>query len=74
VLTNARSLLRSDLVGAPGGVQAAAYAVIGVAWAGAFAWSLRAHRRERAAGAPAAVLAVPVREDVLAGRPSAPQD
>jgi uncharacterized membrane protein YfcA len=70
VLTNVRSLLRSDLVGAPAGVQAAAYAVIAVLWVGAFAWSLRAYRRERAAVAPV----VPVREDALAGRPSAPQD
>jgi uncharacterized protein len=48
VLTNVRSLLRSDLVGAPSPVQWAAYAVIGVLWAAAFAWSLRAHLRERA--------------------------
>jgi uncharacterized membrane protein YfcA len=58
VLTNARSLLRSDLVGAPGGVLVAAYVVIGLAWAGAFAWSLRAHLRERAA-VPAGADAAP---------------
>src|SRR5690348_5505017 len=33
VLTNVRSLLRSDLVGAPGGVQAAAYVALGLGWA-----------------------------------------
>jgi uncharacterized membrane protein YfcA len=57
VLTNVRSLLRSDLVGASVALQWVAYAAIGVLWAAAFAWSLRAHLRERAAGpavAPAA--------------------
>jgi uncharacterized membrane protein YfcA len=70
VLTNVRSLLRSDLVGASGGVQAAAYTVIGLAWAGAFAWSLRAHLRERAAaGAPAAAQVITPAE-----RSRAPQE
>ena len=52
VLTNVRSLLRSDLVGAAPAAQWSAYAVIGVLWAAAFAWSLRAHLRERAAAVP----------------------
>jgi hypothetical protein len=51
VLTNVRSLLRSDVVGAPAGVQWACYALILVAWIGAFVHSLRAHLRERAAAA-----------------------
>jgi hypothetical protein len=51
VLTNVRSLLRSDLVGAPTATQWTAYAVIGALWAAAFGWSLRAHLRERA-GSP----------------------
>jgi hypothetical protein len=70
VLTNVRSLLRSDLVGAPGAAQWACYAVIAVVWVGAFLWSLRAWRREQAAEA-AAPAGRP--EPVLAGRPSAPQ-
>jgi hypothetical protein len=61
VLTNVRSLLRSAPVGAPGSVQVAAYVVLGLLWAGAFAWSLRAHLREQAqtaaAGLPARDLA-----------------
>jgi uncharacterized membrane protein YfcA len=51
VLTNVRSLLRSDLVGAPGAVQWPCYALILLAWIAAFGYSLRAHLRERAAAA-----------------------
>jgi uncharacterized membrane protein YfcA len=72
VFTNVRSLLRSDLVGAPGAVQWAAYVVVVAVWVGAFVYSLRAHLREQAASAGSAGPA-PVR-GVLAGRPSAPQD
>jgi hypothetical protein len=49
VLTNVRSLLRSDLVDAPAGVQWPCYALIVLAWIGAFVYSLRAHLRDRAA-------------------------
>ncbi len=48
VLTNARTLLRSDWVGAPGVIRYAAYAVIAAGWAAAVAHSVRAHRAERA--------------------------
>ena len=48
VLTNARTLLASDWVAAPGAVRWAAYAVLGVLWAGAVAWSVRAHLTDRA--------------------------
>lgn len=63
VLTNVRSLLRSDLVGAASPVQWAAYAVIGVLWAAAFAWSLRAHLRERGAPNVAAERASAIRQE-----------
>lgn len=61
VLTNTRTLLRSDWVDAPDATRHAVYAVIYAVWFGAVAWSLRAHRadlaldRELAAldGAPA---------------------
>jgi hypothetical protein len=48
VLTNVRSLLRSDLIGAPMAVQWTCYVLIVAAWIGAFVHSLRAHLRERA--------------------------
>jgi hypothetical protein len=53
VLTNVRSLLRSDLVHAPMAAQWPAYALILAAWIAAFVHSLRAHRRERAANVTA---------------------
>lgn len=48
VLTNVRTLLRSDWIDASGGVQSAAYTVIAVIWAAAIAYSVRAYRRDRA--------------------------
>ncbi|MEO3812998.1 sulfite exporter TauE/SafE family protein [Sphaerisporangium sp. B11E5] len=47
VLTNVRTLLRSDWVGAPGGVQLTVCAGIAVAWAAAVAYSVREYRREQ---------------------------
>jgi uncharacterized membrane protein YfcA len=49
ILTNARTLLRSDWIDAPGGVRAFAYTAIAFVWAGAFAYSLREYRRDQAA-------------------------
>ncbi|WP_026923747.1 sulfite exporter TauE/SafE family protein [Glycomyces arizonensis] len=48
VITNARTLLRSDWIGASAPAAALAYAVIALAWAGAVARSVREHRKERA--------------------------
>ena len=48
ILTNARTLLRSDWIDAPGNVQTAAYLAIAVIWAAAIAYSLREYRRDRA--------------------------
>lgn len=48
VLTNARTLLRSDWVDAPDATRYAVYAVLYAVWAAAVAWSVRAHRAERA--------------------------
>ncbi|MET0704191.1 MAG: sulfite exporter TauE/SafE family protein [Mycobacterium sp.] len=47
VLTNARSLLRSDLVDVSSAVQNAIYGVIIVAWVAAFAYSLREYLKDR---------------------------
>jgi len=81
VLTNARSLLASDLIGAPDGVRRAVLAVVCVLWAAAVVHSFREHRKDRArASAEAAQPAerrpnevAPLPDDaVRAGRPSAP--
>ena len=48
VLTNVRTILRSDWVDASPSAQGAAYILIAVVWAGAVAWSLRSYRAERA--------------------------
>jgi uncharacterized protein len=53
VLTNVRTILRSDYVDAAASTQAVAYIVIAAIWAAAVAWSVRSYRSERAAdGAP----------------------
>ena len=56
VLTNTRTLLRSDGIDAPDATRYAVYAVICAAWAGAVAWSVRAHREELALERELAVL------------------
>jgi uncharacterized protein len=57
VLTNVRTILRSDFVDASFNVQAAAYIVIALVWVGAVAWSVRAYRQEKAADAEAVPVA-----------------
>lgn len=47
VLTNTRTLLKSDWIDASSGTRYAVYAVIYALWAAAVAWSVRAHRAER---------------------------
>jgi uncharacterized protein len=49
VLTNVRTLLRSDWGAAPGAVQTVAYLAIAAVWVAAIAYSLRAYRRDQAA-------------------------
>jgi uncharacterized membrane protein YfcA len=44
VLTNTRTLLRSDWIGAPDGVRYTAYALIYAVWAAALAYSIRQYR------------------------------
>ncbi|TDE34174.1 sulfite exporter TauE/SafE family protein [Nonomuraea mesophila] len=48
VLTNVRTLLRSDWIGAPGGVQTVAYVVIVLIWVAAIVYSVREYRRDKA--------------------------
>ncbi|MDU0314566.1 sulfite exporter TauE/SafE family protein [Phycicoccus sp. M110.8] len=47
VITNSRTLLRSDWVDASAGTRWLAYAVVYGVWAAAVAWSVRQHRAER---------------------------
>lgn len=48
ILTNSRTILKSDWVDASEGTRWAVYAVLYLVWAAAVAWSVRAHRAERA--------------------------
>ncbi|WP_326760852.1 sulfite exporter TauE/SafE family protein [Streptomyces phaeochromogenes] len=47
VVTNVRTLLRSEWVGASGVVSGVVYGLVCVVWASALTYSIRAHRRER---------------------------
>jgi hypothetical protein len=47
ILTNTRTILRSDWVYAPGGVRSVVYVVIAAVWVVALAYSIRAHLGER---------------------------
>lgn len=48
ILTNVRTLLRSDWIDASGGVQTIAYITIALIWAAAIAYSVREYRRDQA--------------------------
>jgi len=90
VLTNVRTLLKSDWIDAPDGTRYAVYAVIYAVWALAVVHSYRQYRKDRAQESADAIAAaaeqnvvadvdpVPAEEtelvDDLAGRPSAPRD
>ncbi|GIF66560.1 UPF0721 transmembrane protein [Asanoa ishikariensis] len=55
ILTNVRTLLRSDWIDASDGVRYSVYAVIWVAWAAAVTYSVRAYRAENRAAAASVV-------------------
>jgi uncharacterized membrane protein YfcA len=52
VLTNSRTLLRSDWIAAPTGVAIAVYIAIALVWIAAVAYSVRRHLAERDVGGP----------------------
>ncbi|PZF82239.1 sulfite exporter TauE/SafE family protein [Jiangella anatolica] len=60
VLTNGRTILRSDWVDAPGGVRAVVYVVVALVWAAALTYSIRAHLAQQRAAEPAAAELQPV--------------
>ncbi len=66
VLTNSRTLLRSDWVDAADPTRYAVLALVCAVWAGAVAWSVRAHRAERALERELAALEV---QDSRTGAP-----
>jgi len=72
VLTNVRTLLRSDWVGASGAVQGVVLGVVVVLWAAAVAWSVRAHRRAVALGSATAEVTEPAEVAVPSGTSPAP--
>jgi len=90
VLTNTRTLLKSDWIGAEDGTRYAIYAVIYVVWAAAVVWSFLEYRKDRAIESADAIAAEAARkaaaeeanvaldvtpaDQVPAGRPSAPRD
>ena len=85
ILTNTRTLLRSEWLDVPGPAQYAGYAVLYAVWAAAVVHSFREYRKDRLGEAAEAAHAVAernasedVRQDdaaaVQAGRPSAPRD
>ncbi|RBY86982.1 sulfite exporter TauE/SafE family protein [Blastococcus sp. TF02A-26] len=90
IITNTRTLLRSDWLDAPDAVAYPVYAALYVVWAAAVAWSYLQYRKDKAQESADAVAAAaadleraqhlePPVEDraerpLVAGRPSAPQD
>ncbi len=52
ILTNARTLLRSDWIAAPAGIAVAVSVAVAVVWIAAVAYSVRRHLAERDVGGP----------------------
>jgi len=86
ILTNTRTLLKSDWIDAGDTTRYAVYAVLYLVWAAAVVHSYRAYRKDRALESADAVAAVAERNavadlenavaegQITAGRPSAPRD
>ncbi|MDG9700790.1 sulfite exporter TauE/SafE family protein [Streptomyces sp. DH37] len=70
ILTNARTLLRSDWIDAGDATQWTVYGVVYAAWAAALAYSIREHRRQSAAAQPAHAVADGA-DDTAETRPAA---
>jgi uncharacterized membrane protein YfcA len=86
ILTNTRTLLKSDWIDAGDTTRYAVYAVLYLVWAAAVVHSYRAYRKDRALESADAIAAVAERNavadlenavaegQIVAGRPSAPRD
>jgi uncharacterized membrane protein YfcA len=68
IITNARTLMLSDWIGAADSVRAAVYTVLYVLWAAALAYSIREYRRDRREEAATAEA-----ERAAAGAPEEPE-
>jgi hypothetical protein len=62
LLTNTRTLLKSDWIDAPDGTRYAVYAVIYAIWAAAVAWSFLEYRKDRALESADAIAAEAARK------------
>ena len=60
IVTNVRTLLKSDWIAASGAVSALVYVVLYAVWAAALAYSIRAHLHEKTAGTESAEERQPV--------------
>lgn len=67
VVTNLRTLFHTGVVSASPAAQVAAFTVLGLVWAGAVAWSARAHRAARADATAARADPAARRDDGAAG-------
>ena len=90
VLTNTRTLLKSDWIDAPDSTRIPIYIAIYLVWAAAVVWSYLQYRKDKAVESADAIAAIaeaegiseanvvatsaPLESEVSAGRPSAPQD
>lgn len=63
VLTNTRTLLDSEWIAASGPVSTAVQIMIWIGWAAAVAWSVRAHRADRARRSDEAAVTEPTTDD-----------
>jgi hypothetical protein len=55
ILTNARTIIRAEPFEARGWGEGLPLLIIALIWSGAIAWSIRAHRRDKAAAAATSV-------------------
>ncbi len=90
VLTNTRTLLKSDWIDAPDSTRIPIYVAIYLVWAAAVVWSFRQYRKDKALESADAIVAIaeaegiseadvvatsaPLEREVPAGRPSAPRE
>jgi uncharacterized membrane protein YfcA len=90
LLTNTRTLLKSDWIDAPDSTRIPIYVAIYLVWAAAVVWSFRQYRKDKALESADAIAAIaeeegiseanvvatsaPLESEVVAGRPSASQD
>jgi hypothetical protein len=68
LITNSRTLLRSDWIDAPDGTRYLVYAALYLLWAAAVTWSVLEYRKDRAAESADAIAAEAARNAEAAER------